>query len=86
MRPKASCVAGRGALACFASVTSHGTTIALRARRRSISCATGSIAAMSRPTSASLHPSRRKRLLIAAPMPLAGPVIIATRPFSPKVH
>ena len=43
--------------------------------------ATGSTAAMSRPTSASFAPSVANAMLIAAPMPLAGPVMMATRSF-----
>src|SRR5262245_5201142 len=49
---------------------------------RLASAATGSIAAVSRPMSASLTPSAAKASVIAAPMPLAGPVIMATRPLS----
>src|SRR5262245_59103518 len=46
------------------------------------SLATGSIAAVSRPVNASRTPSAANASVIAAPMPLAGPVIIATRPLS----
>ena len=58
-------------------VTSHFTTITLTPMARA-SKATGSIAARSRPASARCTPSRAKARLIAAPMPLAGPVTIAT--------
>jgi hypothetical protein len=43
------------------------------------SLATGLIASVSRPINASLQPSRAKAWVTAAPMPLAGPVIITTR-------
>src|SRR4051812_43764966 len=46
--------------------------------------ATDSIAAVSRPTRARRAPSAAKAMVIAAPMPLAGPVITATRPPSPR--
>src|SRR3977135_2171485 len=61
-------------------VSTQATPTASPPSRR-ISAATGSIAATSRPTSARRHPSRPKARETAAPMPFAGPVIIATRPF-----
>ena len=42
--------------------------------------AMGSMAALSRPTRAKCAPSAAKASVMAAPIPLAGPVIIATRP------
>src|SRR5271156_1318311 len=66
---------------CCGSVRSQGTMIA-SAPADLTDLATGSIAAKSRPTSASRAPSAAKASVIAAPIPLAGPVIIATRPLS----
>src|SRR5580692_11563008 len=49
-----------------------------------MSSATGSIAVTSRPSSARRQPSVANAFEIAAPIPLAGPVITATRPFSAR--
>ena len=81
MRPNAALVAAAACSHCLASVRSQGTTMA-SAPRSLASFATGSTAATSRPTSASFEPSAANALVIAAPMPLAGPVIMATRPLS----
>ena len=72
-------VAATAASHWAASVTSQATTIASPPPAR-ISCATGSMAPVSRPASAIRHPSAANALETAAPIPLAGPVIKATRP------
>src|SRR5476649_1999828 len=76
--PKASLVAATADSHCLGSVRSQGITIAL-APPAFTSSATGAIAAVSRPISASLQPSAAKAWVIEAPMPLAGPVISTTR-------
>ena len=62
---------------CCGSVRSQGTMIASAPMVLTVS-ATGSMAAQSRPTSASRAPSAAKASVMAAPIPFAGPLIIAT--------
>src|SRR3984957_9584543 len=73
---------------CLASVRSQGITIAVPPFALT-SAATGSIAAVSLSISASLQPSAAKAWVMEAPMPLAGPVMSATRSSSEsfiKIH
>ena len=81
--PKASRVFFTIASTSAASVTSHfaSTTFRLNFFTSSV---TGAIAAMSRPARQRSTPSFASASVIAAPMPLAGPVTIATFPFSPS--
>src|SRR5580704_1673052 len=76
--PNASLVAPTAASHCRASVRSQAMTIALPPLAFT-SPATGAMAAVSRPTSASLQPSAAKAWVMAAPIPFAGPVINTTR-------
>ncbi len=62
-----------------ALVTSQRASSTVRPSARA-SAATGSIAARSRPSSMRSAPSRASIKVIAAPMPLAGPVTTATFP------
>src|SRR5258707_319183 len=80
MRPPYAALAALAASShCFASVRSHGTMIASPPAACTAQ-ATGSIALVSRPTRASRAPSAANASVIAAPIPLAGPVMTATRP------
>src|SRR5712692_2846394 len=83
MRPKASLVACAACSHCTGLVRSQGTMIASPPAVFAFA-ATGSIAAVSRPTKARRAPSAANAMVMAAPIPLAGPVITATRPLSIK--
>ena len=77
MRPNCARAARASASVWSGSVRSQRTTMAGTPLARA-ACATGSMAAVSRPASTRAQPSSAKASVTAAPMPLAGPVITAT--------
>jgi hypothetical protein len=83
MRPKTSC--DRAIAESTASVSVRSQAITVTSQPIPLAASdTGSMAATSRPTSASRQPSRAKPSVTAAPIPLAGPVMTATRPFNAR--